>query len=50
MTKPPVKSIFKILKIHFLQFTNMKLLVTAKKFTESNTYFDASYRKNVFTN
>ena len=27
-------------KIHFLQFTNMRLLLTANKLKESNTYFD----------
>ena len=29
-------------KIHFLQFTNMRLLLTANKLTGSNTYFDVS--------
>ena len=33
-------------KIHFLQFTNMRLLLTATKLTGSNTYFDVSYRKH----
>ena len=27
-------------KIHFLQFTNMRLLLTANKLMGSNTYFD----------
>ena len=33
-------------KIHFLQFTNMRLLLTATKLTGSDTYFDVSYRKH----
>ena len=37
-------------KINFLQFTNLKLLLTANKLTRSNTYFDVSYRKHFFTN
>ena len=37
-------------KTHFLQFTNMRLLLTANKLTGSNTYFDVSYRKHFFTN
>ena len=35
-------------KIHFLQFTNMRILLTAKKLTGNNTYSDASYRKHFF--
>ena len=35
-------------KIQFLQFTNMRLLLTANKLMESNTYFDVSYRKHFF--
>ena len=37
-------------KIHFLQFTNMRLLLTANKLTGSNTDFDVSYREHFFTN
>ena len=37
-------------KIHFAQFTNLRLLLTANKLTRSNTYFDVSYRKHFFTN
>ena len=36
-------------KIHFLQFTNMRLLLIANELTGSNTYFDVSYRKCFFT-
>ena len=36
--------------IHFLQFINMRLLLTANKLTESSTYLDLSYRKLLFTN
>ena len=37
-------------KIHFLQFTNMRLLLTANKLTGSKTYSDVSSRKYFFTN
>ena len=37
-------------KIHFAQFINLRLLLTANKLTRSNTYFDVSYRKHFFTN
>ena len=37
-------------KINFLQFTNMRLFLTANEVTGSNTYFDVSYRKHFFTN
>ena len=37
-------------KTHFLQLTNMRLLLTANKLTGSNTYFDVSYRKHFLTN
>ena len=50
ITKTAVKSIYKILKIYFLQFTNMRLLLTAKKLAGSNTYFDVTYRESFFTN
>ena len=50
ITKKAVKSIYKILKIYLLQFTNMRLLLTAKKLAGSNTYFDVTYRESFFTN
>ena len=50
ITKTAVKSIYKILKIYFLQFTNMRLLLTAKRLAGSNTYFDVTYRESFFTN
>ena len=37
-------------KTHFLQFTNMRLLLTANKLTGSKTYFDVSSRKYFLTN
>ena len=37
-------------KIHFLQFTNMRIFLTARKLTGNNTYSDVSYRKHFFTN
>ena len=43
-----VKSIFKILKINFLQFANMRLLLTAKSLIGEKHYVDVGYRKNFF--
>lgn len=45
ITKTAVKSIYKILKTCFLQFTNERLLLTTKKLTGNNTYVEVSYRK-----
>ena len=46
----PVLKVSQKFKIHFLQFINMRLLLTANKLTESSTYLDLSYRKLFFTN